>query len=70
MELKLKIWRQKNNTTKGEMVDYKLSGVEADMSFLEMLDLLNNQLIESGKEPVAFDHDCREGICVFLLTSH
>ncbi len=63
MELKLKIWRQKNNTTKGEMVDYKLSGVEADMSFLEMLDLLNNQLIESGKEPVAFDHDCREGIC-------
>ena len=45
------------------MVDYKLSGVEADMSFLEMLDLLNNQLIESGKEPVAFDHDCREGIC-------
>ena len=67
MELKLKIWRQKNNTTKGEMVDYKLSGVEADMSFLEMLDLLNNQLIESGKEPVAFDHDCRE---VYVVLAH
>ena len=63
MELKLKIWRQKNNETKGRIVDYMISGVETDMSFLEMLDLLNNQLIESGKEPVAFDHDCREGIC-------
>ena len=48
MELKLKIWRQKNNSTKGKMVDYNLSGVETDMSFLEMLDLLNNQLIQSG----------------------
>ncbi|WP_179009288.1 succinate dehydrogenase/fumarate reductase iron-sulfur subunit [Winogradskyella forsetii] len=63
MNLTLKIWRQKNNNDKGKMVDYKISDVSPDMSFLEMLDVLNNELIEKGEEPVAFDHDCREGIC-------
>ncbi len=63
MKLKLKIWRQKNKTTKGKITDYVLDGVEEDMSFLEMLDFLNNKLLQDGLEPVAFDHDCREGIC-------
>lgn len=63
MKLYLKIWRQKNVNDKGKMVDYPLDNVSPDMSFLEMLDVLNNQLIEKGEEPVAFDHDCREGIC-------
>lgn len=63
MNLTLKIWRQKNAKDKGQMVDYKISGIEPDMSFLEMLDVLNNELIEKGDDPVAFDHDCREGIC-------
>jgi len=63
MNLTLKIWRQKNANDKGEMVDYQISDVSPDMSFLEMLDVLNNQLIEKGDSPVAFDHDCREGIC-------
>lgn len=63
MKLYLKIWRQKNANDKGKMVDYPLDNVSPDMSFLEMLDVLNNQLIEKGEEPVAFDHDCREGIC-------
>ena len=63
MELLLKIWKQKNTKSKGKMVDYRVSNIEPDMSFLEMLDVLNQQLIESGKAPVAFDHDCREGIC-------
>ena len=63
MNLTLKIWRQKNATDKGNMVDYQISDVSPDMSFLEMLDVLNNQLIEKGDSPVAFDHDCREGIC-------
>jgi len=63
MNLTLKIWRQKNASEKGKMVDYQISDVSPDMSFLEMLDVLNTQLIESGDEPVAFDHDCREGIC-------
>jgi succinate dehydrogenase / fumarate reductase iron-sulfur subunit len=63
MKLYLKIWRQKNANDKGKMVDYPLDNVEPDMSFLEMLDVLNNELIEKGEEPVAFDHDCREGIC-------
>jgi succinate dehydrogenase / fumarate reductase iron-sulfur subunit len=63
MNLKLKIWRQKNASDKGRMVDYALSDISGDMSFLEMLDVLNNELIEKGEEPVAFDHDCREGIC-------
>lgn len=63
MDLTLKIWRQKNADTKGSMETYPMKDVSPDMSFLEMLDVLNDQLIESGKEPVAFDHDCREGIC-------
>lgn len=63
MNLTLKIWRQKNAKDNGQMVDYKIGGVEPDMSFLEMLDVLNNDLIEKGDDPVAFDHDCREGIC-------
>ena len=63
MELLLKIWKQKNTTSEGKMVDYKVSKIDPDMSFLEMLDVLNQQLIESGNAPVAFDHDCREGIC-------
>lgn len=63
MTLKLKIWRQKSATDKGEMVDYTLDGISPDQSFLEMMDTLNNRLIKEGKDPVAFDHDCREGIC-------
>ena len=63
MNLNLKIWRQKGANDKGKMVDYQISDVSPDMSFLEMLDVLNTELIEKGDEPVAFDHDCREGIC-------
>jgi len=63
MKLNLKIWRQNGPNDKGRMVDYQIDGVESDMSFLEMLDLLNENLIAKGEEPVAFDHDCREGIC-------
>ena len=63
MHLKLKIWRQKNKGDKGRLVDYDMPDVSPDMSFLEMLDVLNERLQESGEEPVAFDHDCREGIC-------
>ncbi len=63
MNLQLKIWRQKDADSKGQMVDYPISGVEGDMSFLEMLDVLNETLINKGEEPIAFDHDCREGIC-------
>lgn len=63
MNLTLKIWRQKNADTKGKMVTYQVSDISTDMSFLEMMDVLNEQLIEKGDDPVAFDHDCREGIC-------
>lgn len=63
MNLTLKIWRQKNANDKGKMVDYQVFDISPDMSFLEMLDVLNNELIEKGDSPVAFDHDCREGIC-------
>ena len=63
MRITLKVWRQPNAATRGRMVDYKLDDVSEDMSFLEMLDVLNEQLIAEGEEPVAFDHDCREGIC-------
>lgn len=63
MKLTLKIWRQKNSKEKGNFETYPLDGVSPDMSFLEMLDVLNNELIEKGIDPVAFDHDCREGIC-------
>ena len=63
MNLTLKVWRQKNSQEKGRMVDYKVTNISDHMSFLEMLDVLNEQLIEKGEEPVAFDHDCREGTC-------
>lgn len=63
MRLKLKIWRQKNSQEKGEMVSYNIEDISPDMSFLEMMDVLNEQLTLKGVDPVAFDHDCREGIC-------
>jgi len=63
MDFTLKIWRQKNETSRGKFVTYHLSGISPDCSFLEMLDILNDQLVQKGEEPVAFDHDCREGIC-------
>ncbi len=63
MKFKLKIWRQKNAKAKGKFVQYKLDDVSPNMSFLEMMDLLNTNLIKKGGEPVAFDNDCREGIC-------
>ncbi|MFK7832465.1 MAG: succinate dehydrogenase/fumarate reductase iron-sulfur subunit [Winogradskyella sp.] len=63
MNLTLKIWRQKGANDKGKIIDYAIGDVSPDMSFLEMLDVLNQDLIEKGEEPVAFDHDCREGIC-------
>ena len=63
MNLKLKIWRQKNSNSSGEMVDYNISNVSPDMSFLEMMDVLNNELISKDQDPISFDHDCREGIC-------
>jgi succinate dehydrogenase / fumarate reductase iron-sulfur subunit len=63
MKLKLKIWRQPNAKSTGKIVDYFVDGIESDMSFLEMLDILNEDLIQKGEDTVAFDHDCREGIC-------
>lgn len=63
LNLTLRVWRQKNAQDDGRFADYKLNGISPDMSFLEMLDILNEQLIQKGEEPVAFDHDCREGIC-------
>lgn len=63
MNLTLKIWRQKSAQDKGQMVEYKVTEISEHMSFLEMMDVLNEQLINKGDEPVAFDHDCREGIC-------
>ena len=63
MRLKLHIWRQKNTNADGAFATYELPNVSPDMSFLEMLDVLNEQLLTSGGDPVAFDHDCREGIC-------
>ncbi|WP_100074254.1 succinate dehydrogenase/fumarate reductase iron-sulfur subunit [Chryseobacterium camelliae] len=63
LNLTLKIWRQKNRNTKGRFETYSLSDVSTESSFLEMLDVLNEQLINDDKEPIAFDHDCREGIC-------
>ena len=75
MDFKLKIWRQKNAQSKGEFKNYTVTGIEEDASFLEMLDILNEQLVRNGDDPVAvdkgcqsygpvsFDHDCREGIC-------
>ena len=63
LSVKLKVWRQKNAETKGYFVDYDVPGLNEHMSFLEMLDVLNERLIILGEEPIAFDHDCREGIC-------
>ena len=63
MNLTLKIWRQKDSKSKGQMVDYKVTDISEHMSFLEMIDVLNEGLVAKGDEPVAFDHDCREGIC-------
>ena len=63
MNLTLKIWRQKNSSTKGSFETYEVKDISSEMSFLEMFDVLNERLVNGGKEPVAFDHDCREGIC-------
>src|SRR3712207_8837873 len=63
MNLKLRVWRQRSAAEKGKMVTYEVTDVSPDMSFLEMLDVLNEQLILNGEDPVSFDHDCREGIC-------
>ena len=63
MDLTLRVWRQKDAQSTGTLETYQISGIIPDMSFLEMLDVTNERLIEEGKEPIAFDHDCREGIC-------
>ena len=63
MKIKLKVWRQPNNTTKGKFQIYEVDNVLDDMSFFEMLDMLNNSLIQKNESPISFDHDCREGIC-------
>jgi succinate dehydrogenase / fumarate reductase, iron-sulfur subunit len=63
MNLTLKVWKQKNKNEKGRFETYEAKGISPDMSFLEMFDVVNEQLISSGKEPIVFDHDCREGIC-------
>ncbi len=63
LDLRLRVWRQAGPDVAGRLVSYALAGVSEDMSFLEMLDLLNERLVEEGEEPVAFEHDCREGIC-------
>ena len=63
MKINLKIWRQKNNNETGSFQMYTIENVSEDMSFFEMLDMLNNSLIQKEEAPIAFDHDCREGIC-------
>ncbi|RYF89683.1 MAG: succinate dehydrogenase/fumarate reductase iron-sulfur subunit [Chitinophagaceae bacterium] len=63
MNLTLKIWRQKNNKAAGKLETYQVKNISSEMSFLEMFDVLNEQLIVAGDDPIAFDHDCREGIC-------
>lgn len=63
MDLTLQVWRQKDSKSAGKMVEYKVNNISPDMSFLEMLDTLNQDLVRRGEEPVVFDHDCREGIC-------
>ncbi len=63
MNLTVKVWRQKNSSDKGKFESYPVKNISSEMSFLEMIDVLNEQLIVEGKEPIAFDHDCREGIC-------
>ena len=71
MNLKLKIWRQKNANSSGEMVDYNISDVSPDMSFLEMMDVLNNELISKDQDPISFDHDCEEFVecvqCILMV---
>jgi succinate dehydrogenase / fumarate reductase iron-sulfur subunit len=63
MNLRLRVWRQKSASEQGRMVEYDAPDISPDMSFLEMLDVVNERLTEAGDEPIAFDHDCREGIC-------
>jgi len=63
IDLKLRVWRQKNRFAEGRFENYEAKGISTDMSFLEMLDVLNERLVEKGEDPIAFDHDCREGIC-------
>ena len=63
MKLFLKIWRQKNPESEGKIISYEIDGITEDMSFLEMMDVLNEEIMHDGGDPVAFDHDCREGIC-------
>ncbi len=63
MNLTLKVWRQKNAESKGQFESYPVKDISSEMSFLEMIDVLNEELISDGKDPIAFDHDCREGIC-------
>jgi succinate dehydrogenase / fumarate reductase, iron-sulfur subunit len=63
MNLTLRVWRQKNSKSEGKFVEYKASNISEDMSFLEMLDIVNEDLTAKGEDPIAFDHDCREGIC-------
>mgnify|MGYP001599243470 CR=1 FL=1 len=63
MNLTLKVWRQKNKNERGRFETFQVKGISSEMSFLEMFDVLNEQLVAEGKEPIAFDHDCREGIC-------
>lgn len=63
MNLTLKVWRQKNKSAKGSFETYNVKNISSEMSFLEMFDVLNEELIREGKDPIAFDHDCREGIC-------
>lgn len=63
INLKLKVWRQKTKDSKGRLESFKAENISKDMSFLEMLDVVNEEIIHSGKDPIAFDHDCREGIC-------
>src|SRR4051795_12964878 len=63
MNLHLNVWRQKSASSEGQIVEYEVKNISEDASFLEMLDLLNEDLLAKGEDPVAFDHDCREGIC-------
>ena len=63
MNLKLKVWRQKNTNDTGHFENYDVNNISSEMSFLEMIDVLNERLISEGSDSIAFDHDCREGIC-------
>ena len=67
MKFKIHVWRQSSRSDSGKMASYEIDDISPDASFLEMMDLLNEKLITSGEEPVAFDHDCREGVCGCLL---